>query len=234
MNKFYQSEWHGIYFDEFSEPSKTKLPDSKFYDNFYEHFFKKFSNYDDLDKSWVDYKIDIATYINSLIHNKSNILSIGSGIGIVEDFLSKTTKDIKVHAIEPSTNASRWLKKNNSISVYNGYFPDCLDKNLKFDLVYANNIDYIFNDNEYAAFLKSVVDYGIKDFLIITSAKYNMKIAIKSFLKNFTEYRQLSKKQLWGYLRTVKDQKRILNKTGFKNIKITKFRKDSLIIRASI
>ena len=109
-----------------------------------------------------------------------------------------------------------------------------LDRKKEFDYAYANNIDYVFNDEEYVLFLKSIVDYGIKDFTVITSAKYNFIIGFKLILRNFLNFPNSSKSQLWGYLRSISDHKRAFSESGFKFVKITNFGKDSLIIRGKL
>ena len=35
-----------------------------------------------------------------------------------------------------------------------------------FDFVFASSIDYVFDDQSYAEFLKSVFDFGVSEFLL--------------------------------------------------------------------
>ena len=126
MKKFYQFEWHGIHFNTFSKISRNHLPDSNFYDKFYSEFFNRFKSYDDLDQGWVIYKKRIAEYLSKIIGKNSKVLSIGSGIGIVEKYLFEITKNENISAIEPSENACKWIKDHPYITTIYGYFPECL------------------------------------------------------------------------------------------------------------
>ena len=235
VKKFYQLEWHDVYFKDIGI-SSTDLPSKRFYNKFYEKFFEKYNDFGDLDQVWVEYKIEIAERINALVKNKTNILSIGSGIGIVENALTKLNPNVRIVAIEPSENASKWVRGNSNISVVDGYFPECMDRELSFDFVYANNIDYVFDGGEYDRFLKSVVDYGVKDFLIITSANYNIWIFLKLFVKEilgaFGVIDKLANGQLWGYLRSKGEHIEALRKAGFINIQFTTLGTDTILIRA--
>ena len=237
MKEFYQNEWHEIYFKDFSQPS-SKLPEKSFYDAYYNIFFKKYNNFNQLEPGWVSYKIEIADFIKSIIDKGDNILSIGCGIGIVEDALVKSKHGITITALEPSINATKWIKNTPNIDLVDGYFPEALNKKIDFNLAYANNIDYVFNEEEYESFLKSVIEYGIKDFLVITSANYNFKTALSLFIKSILGslhiIENLNKGQFWGYLRTKKEHKKALLDAGFKNIEMLKLSKDTIIIKASI
>lgn len=238
MKKLYQNQWHGINFKDLSTCSLDEVATEEFYDKFYDKFFEKFKNYQDIDEAWVDYKIDIAKYIENVIKERSSILSIGCGIGIVEDYLAKNNQNIKIIAIEPSKNVSKWLKGNNNIELHDGYFPDCLTEGSSFDFVYANGIDYVFDNDEYLEFLKSVINYGIEDFLIISVSSYNIKTifkeSIKSMLEVFGIRGKTDRGQFWGYLRSKKEQKQALLAAGFKDIEITKSDRDTLFIRAKV
>ena len=179
-----------------------------------------------------------ADCINAILKTKTNVLSIGSGIGIVEDLLTNLNSNLKIMSIEPSENASRWVRDNPNICIVDGYFPECIDKGLNFELVYANNIDYVFDDEEYKDFLKSVVDYGVSEFLIITSANYNLKVALKLFIKEILGalgiIEKLADGQFWGYLRSKSEHKKALKHVGFGEIKFSKLGKDTVLIRSKI
>lgn len=237
MKKFYQVEWHDIYFKEFGN-LPSEMPTKCFYDKFYKRFFAKYHSFDELDKSWVAYKMQIAEHINAILKSRTNILSIGSGIGIVETFLTNLNSNLRIMSIEPSENVSKWVRDNPNISIVDGYFPDCIDKGLNFEFAYANNIDYVFDDDEYRAFLKSVFDYRVSEFLIITSANYNLKVAFSLFIKEILGalgiIEKLADGQFWGYLRSKSEHKKVLKQVGFTEIQFTKLGKDTLLIRLKI
>jgi len=184
----------------------------------------------------VAYKNKIAKIIMKEISNKSDILSIGCGLGIVEKYLVKHMPNINLTAIEPSLNAIKWIKHYRRINIKNGYFPEVLDSKIKFETGYANCVDYVFNNEEYDAFLKSVVQYGIKEFLIISVSYYfpSFKIYIKEIFKNFFIKMRLYKQyQFFGYQRSIKEQFDALQKAGFKNFFLI-YKFDSTIIIKAI
>lgn len=237
MKKFYQREWHGISFKDI-EPFSTKLPSKFFYSKFYEKLFVKYKGFEELDEVWTEYKTKVAKKINSYLKSDRDILSIGSGIGVVEDTLTKLNPDLRITAIEPSENASLWIRDNPNISVVDGYFPECLGRNCQFDFVYANNIDYVFDDREYEAFLRSVVDYGLSEILIITTANYNTWTCLKLVVRQIIGAMGLISKpdhgQFWGYLRTKQEHRKALLKVGFVNVNFEKLGSDTLFIRGVV
>lgn len=235
LYRFYQYSWHGIEFSEVGQ-SSTDLPTKYFYDQFYKKFYEKHESFEDLDENWKTYKFKIAKELANILVDKSSILSIGCGIGYVENELTKFNQNLQITAIEPSGNAVKWIKSNPRIVTQVGYFPNCIPHQHKFDLVYANNIEYVFSDKEYASFLQSVVEFGITDFLVITSANYNLWVGAKLFLKRVLQFLSTSdvvnRGQLWGYLRTKRQHIKLLRQAGFTTTKLTKFDNNTLFIRA--
>lgn len=237
MKKLYQFEWHGISLNDIEAFSKS-LPSKSFYNKFYEKLFEKYNGFYELDEDWLKYKNEVANCLNSHLKNKINVLSIGSGIGIVENTLTKLNPNLRITAIEPSENASRWVKDNPNIAVVNGYFPKCLKREFSFDFVYANNIDYVFNEQEYRDFLKSLVDCGVSEFLVISSANYNTWVSIKLFVKEILGAMGIINKQdngqFWGYLRSKIEHIEAMQRSGFNDVKITKLGTDTIFIKGKI
>lgn len=235
MIKMYQKDWHGIEFTNFSQCDSEKIAGKDFYDKFYKNFFKKFKSYDDLDEHWVTYKNQIAAILLKEIKNKKDILSIGCGIGIVEKYLIEHNSKINLTAVEPSLNVSRWIKNVERIKIKDGYFPDILDIKKKFDIAYANGIDYVFDDVEYYNFLKSVVDFGIKELLIVSASYYtpSFKIYSKEIIKNILIKIKLYRgRQFWGYNRSIEEQFGAIKEAGFKNISLVFKSESTIVIRA--
>ena len=232
MIKSYQKDWHGIEFSQFAKCDVNNIAGKDFYDKFYETFFEKFKSFNDLEKKWITYKNQIAKVILNEINSKKNILSIGCGIGIVEKYLIEHSSKINLTAVEPSPNVSRWVKNLDRINIKDGYFPDVLDPKLKFDIAYANGVDYVFNNAEYQVFLKSIVDYGIKELLIISVSYYtpSFKLYFKAIVKNILIKMKLYRgRQFWGFNRSIKEQFGAIKKSGFKNISLV-YKSDSTIV----
>lgn len=237
MIKLYQNQWHGIPFANFIKCSSKNIATKELYDKFYYNFFEKFSSFADLDVKWVNYKLSIADKLIAEVKNKTNILSIGCGIGIVEKHLVENIKNINLTAIEPSENVSRWIRNIDRINLYDGYFPGVLNTDIVFDLAFANGVDYVFNNNEYETFLKSIINYGIKEFILISASVYKtrtvketMKEAIKTVLSTVKLY---DRDQFWGYQRTVNEQIIMLRKSGFSHTSLLHEVGNTVIIKAS-
>ncbi len=237
MIKMYQKEWHGIEFNSFTKCDEKNIATAEFYDKFYKIFFQKFNNLTELDKGWINSKDEVANQLIEYIQNKKNILSIGCGIGVVEKLLVNSLPEINLTAIEPSSNTTKWIE-DARIILKEGYFPNIMkDDNIVFDLVYANAIDYVFNNAEYLKFLESIVKYGIKEFYMISvsyykpSIKLSAKQCIKKILNLLGKYNY---GQFWGYVRTIEEQKNLLKQAGFSDIELVSQSDDTIIIKATV
>ena len=86
MRKIWQTEWFGIQFSDFIDVNSMNIADEKFYEKFYERFYEKFKSFDDLPKSWVSNKLNVAKDLLEFSKNYDEVLSIGCGNGIIEDY----------------------------------------------------------------------------------------------------------------------------------------------------
>lgn len=244
MKKIYEREWLGIEFSDFAELSSAKLADDKFYKKFYYEFYRKYHSFSELPQPYLKSKNIIAQHLFALVKDKSRILSIGCGNGYVEhrlalllvEYSRQNARDgeQQIVAIEPNIQASQWISEGN-VRLVCGFFPDALDKNENFDFVYASVIDYVFTDDEYLKFLKSVVEFGVKDFLltdVFTPPELTPLQRLKTYVKELFLF-LLEKRQLWGYLRTIDEHRMMLIKAGFKKIEIGEFQHGGHWIRAT-
>jgi methyltransferase type 12 len=221
VKKIYQRDWFGINFSDFFQMDNNSIADEKFYSKFYKIFYDKFSSYDDLDEGYKKDKINIAKDLIEFSKEYSKILSIGSGNGIIEDYITKNTNKT-VLAIEPSDN-SRWLKGNKKCKLVSGFFPECIQDEDKYEIGYCSSIDYIFDDKQYVNFFRSIYDYGFKEFYLTEVIVPNSRILgdIKDYIKNFLAYcgiKRYAKGQFWGYLREIEEHINLLSDAGFKDI----------------
>ncbi len=244
MKKVYCYEWFGIRFSDFTRVSHQKIADSRFYEKFYCEFHRKFQSYSQLPESYKKSKDEVADFIFEIIKNKNMILSIGSGNGYIESRLSTLMDEHTklnekggwgITAIEPSILASKWLESSN-IKLLHGYFPDVLEPSEEFDVAYSSVIDYVFCDEEYLRFLKSVVDFGFEEFILtdiitppVTLVTEFIKGIVKDLLSSMGLYES---RQLWGYLRTIDEHKEFLTKAGFSHITVGEFSHGTYWIRA--
>ena len=227
MKKQYQKSWHEINFTDFFDPNQKKVSDVDFYESFYEKFLKVYSSYEDLPASYIENKMPTIKFLCNKISNKKNILSIGCGLGIIENLIFKELKEApKIIGVEPSNTALTWIQEKNIFPVYSGYFPLALAEcETKFDYSYARAIEYLFNQEEYIEFLKSVILYGIKEFSIISVSpdRRNIDFIVKDWVKEILSTLGLYERgQFWGYLRTPKDHKTAFIEAGFEIVEIEK------------
>ena len=166
-------------------------------------------------------------------------MSIGCGIGYLENEINLDFKG-KLIGIEPSNSSCNFMRKNANVECLNGFFPGVFKNNNEhFDFAYMGAIEYVFNDLEYKSFLKSIVDYGIKDLLVISVSHYNpvrhrMKEFIKKILIKIGVYEPVAEKgQFWGYMRTRSEHIRLMKQAGFKKIS-TRYCNNALFLRGII
>lgn len=213
MQKTYQNQWFEIPFKSITNPSFKKLADQDFYDNFYKSFFEKFSSYDDLPSSYRKQKLAIASFIANQLQPDDSILSIGCGIGVIENALAQEHK-LSLTAIEPSQKALKWLAQNPNVTTIPSYFPSPLLQNKKYSLIYACSIEYTLNNEDYLKFLRLIKQTDATHYLMISHSTY--KPNFRSFLARLNALRCLHSMQFWGYLRTQKEQQNLLVQAGFK------------------
>jgi hypothetical protein len=86
--------------------------------------------------------------------------------------------------------------------------------------------------------LKSVVDFGIKDFIltdIITPPNLGTSVLIKNVIKDLlSDFNLYETRQFWGYKRTINEHKVFLKKAGFSHIEVGDFSYGSKYLRARI
>jgi len=230
--KQYESEWHGIQFSSFSDLDDKNIAGEEFYEKFYCEFNKKIRTYEDLSSDWKKDKKNYAAEILNVIGNRKSVLSIGCGIGYIENEIYPYLKERngELIGVEPSYSSYSFILDNSNIKCLNGYFPDVFESHIHFDFAYMRAVEYTFNDKEYRDFLKSVLDYGIKDFLVISMshykpAKYWLKVAM-----NKIGLYTLHSGQFWGYMRTNDEHIKIMKQAGFERVETRVFG-NSLFIR---
>lgn len=220
MRMFYQVEWFGIKFTSIYKPSRKKLATREFYEKFYNEFYRRHDSYQDIDIKWRRLKELIVNDIKKLAKDKDKVLSVGCGIGYIESQLSNEHKFTNITAIEPSIENSRWLNSSSKVTFLNGFFPEVLINNEQFDFAYISYIDYLFNDEEYLTFIKSIIKYPIKHFVFYGLSVYTAspKENLKHKLRSVLSFLKGDKEQLWGYQRTIEEHDQILKKAGIKSI----------------
>jgi SAM-dependent methyltransferase len=229
LRRFYQNEWLGLKLVDVSKTSLFRRAGIRFYDSFYQNFFAKYNYYDDLPKQYVEKKLQVAKHLLPFLRNKSRILSIGCGIGLVEKNLADLLKqenffknelDQKMVALEPSKKSMRWMDSD-LIKPVKGFFPAAIDGYEDFDFAYAILLDYSLDDFEYLSLLKNIVNYGITEvyFAVSVGSSLSFYQKLKEIVLIFLSVIKLKNYgQFWGYLRTLNEHLFLFKKAGFSDI----------------
>ena len=233
----YQTEWNGIDLLEIAKDKSTLnkqgLPNSNFYKNFYAKLKeKKF----DLNDDWLLSKLNNSKWLELIITDLSldmkksitdlKILSIGSGMGIVELPLIKSGFDVTLHEVQE--NSFSFIKekaKNENIQIK--YIVGNMEEiqfNNKFDIIYLGTIEYaIVGNREYKKFLSSIYNLLNNNGYLISHDPNpgQEKLTFKNRVGNLLRILNLKKKHpndsiYWGVLRTLDEKCEYWNKAGFK------------------
>ena len=206
--------WHNIQFDQLGVIlSINNLPNDDFYNNFYFHLFHKYSNYLDLDVSWLKNKEDTANAIDKELHDLKEVLSFGCGIGYVEKKLLDINTNINLDVYDFSNIAGKWMdKKSRRIKFINK-----IQNSKKYDAIYlcqvlyalpfidgialiANLANYL-NHNGKIILINSTLDIYNKelkqDYIFMLYLKFFLRKTKTVFIKIFGT----TKYQLWGWQR---------------------------------
>ena len=225
MRKFWQTEWQGIQFSDFIKPSSTKLADVDFYNSFYQVLFHRFSGYQDLDRGWTDSKDTIANWIAEQLPAGVNVLSVGCGLGYIEQKLLKEHGSrIDLHVSDYATDALRWLREVIPAERIHDPTGKGLD-GLHFDLIYLSAVDYALNDKDLVKLLYELSRRLSKDGrLMILSGSYLdyqfslihlIKELIKAVLDNIGWW---PRGQFWGWCRNRDDYRSIMDRVGLVSV----------------
>ena len=225
MRPFYQTEWLDIAFSSFAEMSFSSLPGTLFYGSFYQKFFERYDQMEELKPSWLESKNNVADFIKARFSASTRILSVGCGLGIIEKRLLGHFRQIEVTEI--SATPLRWIAPLlPPQNVHVGFFPDCIPPERDYDLILLSAIDYSFGTPEWIAFLKSLKTRLVKggQCLIVSASFDPQGNRLGRFLKELikgvvygtrTALKIPPKKQFWGYLRTQKDYYSSLQVAGY-------------------
>lgn len=168
MRRFYQESWQGIPFTSFSHISFFHLAEPKFYAVFYEELFRRYKDWDDLPAQWRENKRKDARWLVGQLRAKLvqepsgrtepvRVLSIGSGVGYMENVLLDEMPDLELHVNEPSTVSMRWLRQRvPNERIYIGLPPACLPADVRYDMIYLSTVDYGIPTREFAHLLSEL------------------------------------------------------------------------------
>ena len=237
MKKFYQTEWQNIKFTDFAQLSSKTLAGSDFYQAFYNELFKRYQHWDQFPLAWGKEKERCAQFISSR-SPQGKILSIGCGLGCIEQHLlvHAPQSDVFIHEVTPS--AWQWIQdKFAEDRKFLGVFPDCMPvvMDFRFDLIYLSAVDYALNDTDLINLLTSIKPFldknGTGGQCLLISASFQDKPAstiekclyfarnIKALFLELLDHVGLRKQgQFWGWARTRDEYYSIMKRAGFEHI----------------
>ena len=222
--KYYQKEWHGIKFDTFWKNSRKYLASESFYEKFYTIFFEKYNSYDDLDKEWIKRKKNIANWLLNEITEEAKVISVGSGIGIIEKFIiENNSKKIDLHLHDLNPVAHKWIKE--IISTKKIHIGNNIPNG--FDFVIITSLDYCFSNKSLKTFLiKLKKSLNKNGKIIIISASYSGESKFKPIIYFKEKINFLREKlcireahQFWGWMRSREEYVEIFRETFKDNYK---------------
>jgi SAM-dependent methyltransferase len=228
--KLYEKEWHGIKFKKIIKSKLTKEADVDFYNNFYREFFKKYESYENLSLSWRKSKNKIAEWLASRIKGKSRVLSVGCGIGYIENQLIGLSNNLdNLYIEEFSKNSLLWIsKKINKEKIFLNLFDQVeYQKVKKFDLIYLSAVEYAFNDVDLCIFLKKLKELLVPGgiLIVISVSEINatplslFKFEIKCLIKKIITLLRINEGEIfWGWLRTRDEIISIIRDANYKEV----------------
>jgi hypothetical protein len=224
MKKIFATSWQEIRFD-FCKLSKNELAGPDFYNSFYKKIFEKYSSYEQLPETWRRTKSEIADWLAQRASGYSTVLSIGCGLGYIEQRIHNLHgKRIVLHVQDYASDALIWLRSILPVSQIHTLNDDLTES---FDMIYLSAVDYAMTDQELVGLLiRLKIRLKPEGKIILTSASFlDYKSldgglrAIKEVTKTVLHYVRLRNRgQLWGWMRTRKEYQRLINAAGFVHV----------------
>jgi hypothetical protein len=211
VKEVFANEWLGINFKEFSKASNTKLPDNLFYKNFYSCLERKYSSIENLPYEWLEDKRESSKELSKLIKRVSakKILSIGSGIRVIENYIAKLDSSLKFYCEDFSSLSCSFINDHEHVVPLSS--EDI--SNFSYDLIILINVDYALSNEDYFNLLQKIIFLNC-GYILISDVFLAEKMTIKSLighsLKKFFGW------QLWGYCRFLDEHHKIFHKVGLK------------------
>jgi SAM-dependent methyltransferase len=234
MRRIYQTEWQSIPFSGFANLSSKELAGSDFYEAFYVEFFKRYQDWDQLPSTWREMKKTWADFIATRTRDRSKILSVGCGLGIVERYLraQNTEIDLTIHEVAPTS--WRWVEGEFSADrKLTGAIPECFPENVQFDLVYLATVDYALNDDSLVGLLAALRAYIAEPHgeCLLISASFErtpetLSEMARSRLRDLKELVKdalgdvglRSRGQFWGWTRNRTEYRSLMRRAGYRDI----------------
>jgi 2-polyprenyl-3-methyl-5-hydroxy-6-metoxy-1,4-benzoquinol methylase len=219
----YETEWQGISLLDLAAKKNIRVGEAAAED-FYADFYRILGESDwKIDNKWIDMKKNIGKWLKSIVdkrtyeqHHEMKILSIGSGLGIVEEELIKENYDIELQECQEES-----LKFLKSKKIYPKKEWVCqslveLPSN-HYDMLFCNLVVYSLSDNEYNSL---IVDCNrilkINGQLIIIDVPTTFIWYVLDPIRKLKHRVDNKAHLLWGVARSTDMHKKIVERKGFK------------------
>ena len=209
MKEVFANEWLGINFKEVTKISNKELPDKSFYESFYSCLFKKYDSIENLPEIWIQEKRKSSEYLLNILkhHSAKKVLSIGSGLRVIENFIAITDPSIKLYCEDIGSLHNDFIKDHKNVIPLS--FKDI--GNYSYDLVYINNVDYALTDKVYFELLKKLKNLNF-GFIFMADIFLQEKMTLRNHIGH--KLKKLLGWQLWGYVRKLNEHKKIFHEVG--------------------
>lgn len=212
------------------------MADARFYSIFYEELFRRYKNWSDLPGKWRENKDKSAQWIGEQIDSlrgvqpdsTPKVLSIGSGVGYMENTLLHQRPKIELYVNEPSTVGMKWIRKLLPADrIFIGNPTTSIPADITFDLIYLSAVDYSIPTKELARLM---------DFLTAQLSPHGQLLCIsasllqedtyvgalvnsmKNIIRGMLHYMGIRRQQFWGWRRTQKEYRHIFSQARLRSI----------------
>jgi SAM-dependent methyltransferase len=156
------------------------------------------------------------------------VLSIGSGVGYMENVLLEEMPELELHVNEPSTVSMRWLRRRvPNERIYIGLPPACLPADVQYDMIYLSTVDYGIPTREFAHLLGELrAQLAPGGEIILLSASLleedsaigSFVNAIKILIRAALHFLGIRRQQFWGWRRTRAEYRELFKQAGFTKV----------------
>lgn len=233
---FYQTEWHNVNFLELAkilDHPLNKLAESNFYKAYYNNLLA--NNFYFLSQNWINKKNTLSNYLLKFFENNqlknSKILSIGCGLGIVEQPLIKA--NFKIDLQECQDLSITYMQNNFPEDFKKVHFINSLDlkeiNDHSYNVAMAITSTYCLTDQILIKFLESIYRIIDKNGLFIL---YETVLSFNDVL-NFLKMKIRNIKPhgvLWGWKRSVNTLINEASKVGLNLVSSCYFDENNQII----
>lgn len=239
----YQVEWNGVDLLNIAKQPNTLTKHGLPNQNFYEKYYSQLRNTDyALPLEWLKTKGNNSLWLKENLEKiafllkknakELNILSVGSGLGIVELPLIKEGYNITLHEIQSeSLNFIKAQHPNLNIKI--GLLDSKELFNTKFDVIYLGTVEYaITKQSDYSKFIQDIY-YLLDESGIVLSydpTPSKDKFTTKKFISKLLKKIGIKKKHpsdavFWGVLRSIPEKIKCWKKFGFEIVEYGVFDK---------